>query len=231
MAINQSVNKATTQFHAWVPQMPGYSDFKDKSFADMRTPEEQIWWLYAHIMALPDTDEYNKLKAQISKLFELYNQLVEQGFDKYYEELQKELESWFTENAWQIYKLLAKQVFFGLTDDGYFCAYVPESWGEIQFDTGAVFGRSDYGRLCLKFQPDPAAQGVIDNTYSYSLNDLNITNDMLAKVDSLIADLEVNSKRTDSTFDTLFTNLDSPVAAAQGRKQTDKSLTKDGENI
>ena len=48
MAINQSANKATTQYHAWAPQMPGYSAFKDKAFEDMRTPEEQIWWLYVH---------------------------------------------------------------------------------------------------------------------------------------------------------------------------------------
>ena len=231
MAINQSANKATTQYHAWIPQMPGYSAFKDKAFEDMRTPEEQIWWLYAGIMALPDTDEYNGLKERIEQLFKLINELIEQGFDKYYEELQKELETWFVDNAWQIYQRIAKQVFFGLTSDGYFCAYVPESWKDIKFDTGAVYGRTDYGRLCLKFDADANAQGVIDNTYSYGLNDWNATDEMIAKVDKLIADLEVNASRTDSTFDTLFTNLDSPVAAAQGRKQTPKSLTKDGENI
>lgn len=162
MAIDQSANNATTQYRNWIPQMPGYSGFKDKAFADMRTPEEQIWWLYARIMALPDTDECDELKAQIGKLFELYRQLVEQGFDKYYEELEKELESWFTDNAWRIYALLAKQVFFGLTDDGCFCAYVPESWREIEFDTGAVYGTEEYGRLILRFAAD--GHGVIDNT-------------------------------------------------------------------
>ena len=162
MAINQSANKATTQYHAWVPQMPGYSAFKDKAFADMRTPEEQIWWLYARIMALPDTDEYDAIKESVKELFELYRQLVEQGFDKYYEELKKGLESWFTDNAWQIYRLLAKQVFFRLTDDGYFCAYVPESWKEIWFDTGAIYGTEEYGRLILRFAAD--GHGVIDNT-------------------------------------------------------------------
>ena len=154
MAINQSANKATTQYHAWVPQMPGYSAFKDKAFADMRTPEEQIWWLYAHTKNLPDTVEYNALKAQVSQLFELYNQLVEQGFDKYYEEWNKELEAWLTENAGQIYALFAKQVFFGLTDDGYFCAYVPDSWADIWFDTGAIYGTPEYGRLILGFDAD-----------------------------------------------------------------------------
>ena len=154
MAINQSVNKATTQYHAWAPQMPGYSAFKDKAFADMRTPEEQIWWLYAHAKNLPDTVKYNELRAQVSQLFELYNQLVEQGFDAYYEEWNKELEDWLTENAGQIYAVFAKQVFFGLTDDGYFCAYVPDSWADIWFDTGAIYGTPEYGRLILSFDAD-----------------------------------------------------------------------------
>lgn len=154
MAINQSANKATTQYHAWVPQMPGYSAFKDKAFEDMRTPEEQIWWLYSYIMTLPNTGEYDEIKASIEKLFKLYNQLLEQGFDKYYEELQKELEAWFTDNAWQIYQLIAKQVFFGLTADGYFCAYVPDGWSDIIFDTGAVYGTPEYGRLILGFDAD-----------------------------------------------------------------------------
>lgn len=154
MAINQSANKATTQYHAWTPQMPGYSAFKDKAFEDMRTPEEQIWWLYAHVLALPDTDEFDDIKASIEQLFKLYNQLLEQGFDKYYEELQKELESWFTANAWQIYQLTAKQVFFGLTSDGHFCAYVPDGWSDITFNTGAVYGTPEYGRLILAFDVD-----------------------------------------------------------------------------
>lgn len=154
MAINQSANKATTQYHNWIPQMPGYSGFKDKAFEGMRTPEEQIWWLYARIMAIPGTDEYNGVKERIEQLFKLVNELIEQGFDKYYEELQKELESWFEDNAWQIYRLTAKQVFFGLTPDGYFCAYVPDGWSDVTFDTGAVYGTPEYGRLILNFDAD-----------------------------------------------------------------------------
>lgn len=171
MAINQSANSATTQYHSWVPQMPGYSAFKDKAFEDMRTPQEQIWWLYACITALPSTDENDEIKERIEQLFQLYNELLEQGFDKYYEELQKELEAWFTDNAWQIYQLIAKQVFFGLTDDGYFCAYVPDSWADIEFDTGAIYGTPEYGRLILGFDagghPVNSARGdykVLDST-------------------------------------------------------------------
>lgn len=68
MAVNQTGNRATTQYHAWVPQMPGFSDWKSKPFEDMRTPEQQIWWLYARIMELPDTDDYNGLLERVEKL-------------------------------------------------------------------------------------------------------------------------------------------------------------------
>ena len=68
MAINQSANRATTQYHAWVPDMPGYSDWQTKQFEDMRTPEEQIWWLYAHMNQLPDTGTYDDLTARVAEL-------------------------------------------------------------------------------------------------------------------------------------------------------------------
>lgn len=204
-----------------------------KLYWDVDSQEQgirQLWKVVKRLCEHADEicDQTNLNTEDIRKLYETFKDFAEHGFEKYYE---RQLEQWFLDNAWKIYDRIARQAYFGLTDDGYFCAYVPESWGEIQFDTGAVFGRSDYGRLCLKFRPGPAARGVIDNTYSYSLNDWNIADDVSARVDRLIADLEVNSKRTDSTFDTLYTNLDSPVAAAQGRKQTPKSLTGDGENI
>ncbi len=99
-----------------------------------------------------------------------------------------------------------KQVYFGLNDDGYFVAYVPDSWREITFDTGTVYGRTDYGRLVLRFD---AEGNAIDNTYSYSLS-------QSPELSKLIADLEVNARRTDSTFDTLYTNLDKPIRRSEG---------------
>lgn len=149
-------------------------------------------------------------RKRVNELEKEFEEFKNHGFEDYYRE---QIEKWFDDNAWLIYKLIAKQVFFGLTDDGYFCAYVPDSWGEITFDTGAVFGRSDYGRLCLKFEA--AEQGVIDNTYGYSLNEADYSpNDieaLSAKLDSMVADLEVTARRGDSAFNTLFTNMDKTV--------------------
>lgn len=99
-----------------------------------------------------NTDTVDALKA-------LFEKFVESGFKDYYYQL---LTEWFDKNAFEIYKLIAKQVFFGLTDDGYFCAYVPDSWVDIEFDTGAVYGNYTYGRLILRYNVD--GSGVIDNT-------------------------------------------------------------------
>lgn len=46
-----------------------------------------------------------------------------------------------------------KMVFFGLTDDGYFVAYIPDSWDDIQFSTSQYDDftslEPDYGHLIL----------------------------------------------------------------------------------
>lgn len=136
-------------------------------------------------------------KNDIEKLKADFKKFVESGFFDYYA---KQIEQWIKDNLKWLWETFAKQVFFGLTDDGYFCAYVPDSWEDIVFDTGAVYGRSDYGRLILKMNTSGA--GVIDNTYGYTLQSKP------SDFKKLIADLETNAKRTDSVFDTVYTNLD-----------------------
>lgn len=42
-------------------------------------------------------------------------------------------------------------VFFGLTDNGYFCAYIPESWSNVTFDTIIDCNSENYGKLVLKY--------------------------------------------------------------------------------
>lgn len=176
-----------------------------KFYWDVDSQEQGIKQLCKTVQMLIDylnevADQVNLDTDSIEELEALFKKFQESGFEDYYE---KQLEQWLNENVTQIYKLLARQVYFGLTSDGHFCAYVPDSWNDIEFDTGAVYGRSDYGRLILRFEPNPAAQGVIDNTYSYTLAEAS--NDSVKK---LIADLEVNANRTDSAYNALFTNLD-----------------------
>jgi uncharacterized protein Yka (UPF0111/DUF47 family) len=42
-----------------------------------------------------------------------------------------------------------KQVYFGLSNTGYFVAYIPKSWNELEFDTIQEGGL--YGHLTLKY--------------------------------------------------------------------------------
>lgn len=54
-----------------------------------------------------------------------------------------------------IEEYIATMVFFGLTDDGYFVAYIPESWDSISFETTGYDTNIDlmpeYGHLVLRY--------------------------------------------------------------------------------
>ena len=83
--------------------------------------------------------------------------------DEFNGDIEAFVKEWLENNIAQALAPFVKQVFFGLTDNGYFCAYVPKSWSEVSFDTGAIYGTEEYGRLILRFAAD--GQGVIDNRY------------------------------------------------------------------
>ena len=140
--------------------------------------------------------------TNVEKLKQLYNELSAE-FEKFkngeYDEFyQQRIMEWIHANVERLVKeALMTGVWFGLTDDGYFCAYKPESWSDIEFDTGMVYGRSDYGRLILRANVD--GQGVINNTYRYQIPGASP-----ALLDEMIADLELQGS-------TLWTHMDSPV--------------------
>lgn len=89
----------------------------------------------------------------------LYDALAERldalqaEFDKLYEE---KIREWLSANMPGIVgdavTEAIKTVFFGLTPDGYFCAYVPKNWADyIEFDTSAKYGDEEYGCLILNY--------------------------------------------------------------------------------
>ena len=135
-----------------------------KFYWDVKSQEQRIKVMCCLIQQL--IDQYGSTDSQIQKnteaieeLQELFTKFQESGFDDYYEQ---QVIKWIGDNIEILYQQLAKQVFFGLTSDGYFCAYIPDSWSDITFDTGAVYGTETYGRLILRFDAD--GSGVIDNT-------------------------------------------------------------------
>lgn len=177
-----------------IPPFCGFSAFTPtipKLYWDVKSQEQRILNLFDLLNKLIcyseqigiqlnlSQDELDKLKAEFEKF-------QDSGFEDYYE---KQLAQWMNENAATLFQLLAKQVYFGLTDDGHFCAYIPDSWSDITFDTGAVYGRADYGRLILRFDAD--GTGVIDNTKFTTIDNYNSLNIRVTNNEKKIAALEV----------------------------------------
>ena len=171
-------------FSAFTPTIP-------KLYWNVKSQEQRILNLfdllnklvcYAEQMGIQlnvSQDELEKLKAEFEKF-------KESGFDEYYE---KQIEQWMQDNAATLFEKLAKMVFFGLTDDGYFCAYIPDSWSDVTFDTGAVYGQADYGRLILRFDAD--GTGVINNTQFTTIENYNTLDVRVTNNEKKIAALEV----------------------------------------
>ena len=103
----------------------------------------------------------------LCKLTEYLNKIIE-GFEIQQDEIDKmlgdmdaikaELEMIMRGDFDFIYKILAnaiKNVFFGLTNAGYFVAYIPESWDDITFQTTGwdviVESMPEYGHLVLAY--------------------------------------------------------------------------------
>lgn len=65
------------------------------------------------------------------------------------------MKEWIVRNFYDIVGDMAKMVFFGLTDSGYFVAYIPESWDDIDFKTTGwdimLAIQPEYGHLILEY--------------------------------------------------------------------------------
>lgn len=69
--------------------------------------------------------------------------------------VQQGIETWLHQHAAQVLPEIVKNVWFGLTDSGYFVAFVPDSWNDIIFRTTGwdinIATMPDYGHLILQY--------------------------------------------------------------------------------
>ncbi len=130
-----------------------YTPVIPKVYWDVYSQEQRIKWLFCN------TD---KLQHYMDYIAELTNEWVLEYSEGVQEELDNFsalIESGYKEalNAWierdlpDVIAKAIKMVFFGLTMDGYFCAYIPKSWQGIQFDTIMDYSSDNYGHLVLKY--------------------------------------------------------------------------------
>lgn len=113
-------------------------------------------WLLMKMKELIDANNVNYTELQ-----ELAHRV--DGFEAFYDDIMAgdfpepfkvAFDHYIAENALDILGEAAKMVFFGLTDDGYFVAFIPESWDEITFGTTGLDdfpAGIPYGHLTLSY--------------------------------------------------------------------------------
>lgn len=120
---------------------------------DVDSHEERIKRICLELHKLVEYSNYlgdniNIDHETIKELQDAFQKFMESGFDDYYKE---QIEQWITDNFASLMQLLLNQgIFFGLTEDGYFCANVLMQL-TIYFDTIMDYSSDDYGKLTLKY--------------------------------------------------------------------------------
>ena len=90
-------------------------------------------------------------EVEYLELKKLYDDLVAGNFTP---EMEEALYNWTVKNTVEVIGSAIKTVFFGITDTGYFVAYIPGSWSDITFGTTGLDdfpAGVDYGHLTLKY--------------------------------------------------------------------------------
>ena len=94
-------------------------------------------------------EEHEQEYLELKKIIDDFND------GKFTDEFIKSLKSWIVNNVNDLISYAIKNVWFGLTDSGYFVAYIPDSWNDIIFNTIGydidVEDSVNYGRLCLSY--------------------------------------------------------------------------------
>lgn len=141
-------------FGTLFPFITQYTPVIPKLYWDVYSSEQRMKWLckewdrFEHYL-LDLCNQTNLNSDDIAELQRQFKEFKEHGFDDYY---RKVIEQWVLDNFADIIETAIQTLFFGLTEDGHFCAYVPKNWSKyMNFDTGATYGADDYGRLKIAY--------------------------------------------------------------------------------
>lgn len=117
--------------------------------SDLREILAQLKNLSKDVKALEEWKVIHE--SEYLQLKELYDEVMSGNFPQ---SIKDAFTAWMRENALDLVGDLTKMVFFGITEDGHFVAYIPESWDDITFNTvglDIVIPDRDYGTLVLSY--------------------------------------------------------------------------------
>lgn len=126
-------------------------------FPHTRTYDTDLGWIIKNIKGYNDAiqalNDWIAVNTPRIEDLEAFKDALESG--DLPEGVQQGIETWLTTHASEVLAAIIKNVWFGLTDAGYFVAYVPESWSDITFKTTGLDIILDlmpeYGHLVLQY--------------------------------------------------------------------------------
>lgn len=126
-------------------------------FPHTRTYDSDLGWLIKNVSSYNETiDALNQWIAENTPRIEdleAFKAALESG--NLPAGVQHGLEVWMSTHAAEIIAAVIKNVWFGLSNAGYFVAYVPDSWDDITFKTTGLDIILDlmpeYGHLVLQY--------------------------------------------------------------------------------
>ena len=125
-------------------------------FPHTRTYDTDLGWLIKCCKTVQEAiDTLNQWveenEKKIQNFEELYLMLINGDLPP---AMTDAINQWMEENALDIVGELVKMVFFALTLDGHFVAFIPDSWDEITFGTSGLDDFPpdvDFGHLTLSY--------------------------------------------------------------------------------
>lgn len=97
-------------------------------------------------------DDQKRIDEIVAEIQKTYEDILHGDFP---EEFKEAIYNWLSENASSIVARMIRNVFFGLTDSGYFTAFIPDSWRDITFKTTGYDYTTpmmqEYGHLVLQY--------------------------------------------------------------------------------
>lgn len=120
-----------------------HTHFYDDDLRELIKKMENVW---NRVNTLDEWKEQHEQEYEELKNF--YDAIVSGDFPPGFANT---LKDWLSDNAVEIIGEKIKAVHFGLTNDGYFCAYIPDSWENVQFDTIDDYDSPLYGHLMLMY--------------------------------------------------------------------------------